>query len=387
VSAERWIAVVLAAGKGTRMKSDLAKVLHEVDGRTLLGQVLETAARLPLARTIAVVGHQAGEVRRRHLAYGIETALQEPQLGTGHAVMAAAPLLESEPEDASLLVLYGDVPLLRAPTLLELMERHRLEENGVTVLTARLPDPRGYGRIVRDPSGGFLRITEDRDLAPEERAIDEINSGIYTFRLQPLLRALGCLRSDNAQGEYYLTDTLTLMAEEGYPVGTFVLADPDEIQGVNTVEQLEEAGAILTRRRLSHEGECPVCLALLGHDLVLERRRGMAVLLDPHPYNSGHLWVAPERHVVSAESLTAAESDLLWSLAREAEGWLEACYHPQAFNLGYNSGRQGEHLRLHVIPRWSGDSNFMPLIGGVNILPETLEGSRRRIVQARRPRS
>ena len=145
--------------------------------------------------------------------------------------MVAAPLLETEPPDADCLVLYGDVPLLRASTLHELMERHRLEGNGVTVLTAEVEDPKGYGRILRDARGGFARITEDRDLEPEQRGIREINSGIYTFQLAPLLRALGSLRADNSQKEYYLTDALTVIRDAGLPVGVFLLGDAEEISG------------------------------------------------------------------------------------------------------------------------------------------------------------
>ncbi len=383
-AAGNWITLILAAGKGTRMRSDLAKVLHEIRGRTLLDHVLDLARRLPTSRTIVVVGHQAEEVETRHAGPGIEFVLQEPQLGTGHAVMAASPLLSSDDPEADLLVLYGDVPLLRETTLRELMERHRLEGNGVTVLTARVPDPTGYGRILRDAGGRFREIVEDRDLAPEMRSIDEINSGIYAFSLKPLLQALARLRADNAQGEYYLTDALTAIREAGRAVGIVCLSDPEEISGINTVDQLREAEAILARREESGTGECAVCELLRKRaDLVLERRDQIVALLCPEPYNSGHLWIVPERHLVSGESLTEAEARGIFALAQEAEGWLDESYHPQGFNHGYNSGRPGEHFTFEVIPRWSGDANFMPLIAGMNILPETIEGSRRHILEAR----
>lgn len=381
----RRIGLVLAAGKGTRMKSDLAKVLHEFDGETLLGHVLETAGRLGLDRTVVVVGHQAEQVRARHGA-GLEIgfALQEPQLGTGHAVMVAAPQLQGEPDDAELLVLYGDVPNLRETTLLELLERHRLEGNGVTVLTAELENPAGYGRVLRDASGRFDRIVEDRDLQPEQRSVREINSGIYVFQMGPLRSALGELRADNAQKEYYLTDALTILRERGLPVGILLLEDEEEIAGINTPEQLSEAAAVRARRRGDPEEGCAACRALRTRpDLVLLERPEAVVLLAPSPYNSGHLWVAPRRHLVSFLSLTDEERQVVFDLAGEAERWLAEAYRPQAFNLGYNSGRAGEHLVLQVIPRWSGDSNFMPLIGGANILPQTLAGSRRAIEEAR----
>jgi len=384
-AARPWIGLVLAAGKGTRMKSDRAKVLHEIEGKSLLGHVLDTAAELGLSRTIVVVGHQAEEVRGAHAAWEVETVLQEPQLGTGHAVIVAAPLLRGTPPDADCLVLYGDVPLLRATTLGELMERHRLEGNGVTVLTAEVDDPAGYGRVFRDAAGRFERIVEDRDLRPEDRGRREINSGIYAFRLGPLLEALAHLKADNAQKEYYLTDALVVIRDAGWPVGISLLEDPEEISGINTPEQLGEAEAALARRRGRPTEGCRVCRALKDRpDLLLERAEGASILLAPSPYNSGHLWVAPHRHQTSFVSLSPEEAGRLFDLARRAEAWLEEAYHPQAFNLGYNSGRPGEHLVLHVIPRWSGDSNFMPLIGEAKILPQTLAGSRRHVEEARR---
>jgi CTP:molybdopterin cytidylyltransferase MocA/diadenosine tetraphosphate (Ap4A) HIT family hydrolase len=379
----RLVSLVLAAGKGTRMNSDRAKVLHEIDGRSLLGHVLDAAAMLPLSRTIVVVGHQAEEVKRSHADDGVEFALQQPQLGTGHAVMAAAPLLETEPPDADCLVLYGDVPLLRASTLHELMERHRLDGNGVTVLTAEVNDPKGYGRIIRNALGGFLSITEDRDLDPVQRGIREINSGIYAFQLAPLLRALGSLRADNSQREYYLTDALTVIRDAGLPVGVFLLGDSEEISGINTPEQLSDAAAVLARRRADPAEGCLACALLSREDLVLARYEGAVIALAPRPYNAGHLWIVPEQHLVSWESLSPAAAEHLLSLAVEAEGWLEEAYHPQAMNLGYNSGAAGEHLVVQVVPRWTGDANFMPLIAGVNILPETPEGTRRHILEAR----
>ncbi|MEZ4648941.1 MAG: NTP transferase domain-containing protein [Candidatus Eisenbacteria bacterium] len=243
---ETWSTLILAAGKGTRMKSDLAKVLHPIDGKPLLSHVLDTSARLGLAKSIVVVGHQADAVKEAHKGYDLAYATQEPQLGTGHAVMCAREHLEGL--SGNLLVLYGDVPLLRPATLHELMERHELGGNGVTVLTARLEDPTGYGRVFRDEAGGFLRIVEHKDLAPEEVGNDEINSGIYTFRIDALLEALSELKNDNAQGEYYLTDTLEMIRESGLPAGIMEVADPEEISGINTPEQLADAAAVRAKR-------------------------------------------------------------------------------------------------------------------------------------------
>jgi len=361
---QRWIGLVLAAGKGTRMRSDLAKVLHRIEGRTLLSHVLDTAGCLGLARTIIVVGHQAGEVQRGH-AHGTAALLEEPG-------------------DTNLLVLYGDVPLLRPTTLLELMEMHLLEGNAATVLTAEVPDPAGYGRVIRQEDGSFRGIVEDRDLEPGQRSIREINSGIYTFRLKLLLGVLGRLRADNSQKEYYLTDALGLLREDGCRVGISLLRDPEEISGINTPGQLAEAGAALLRRGGDLTG-CPVCEAVGGRadDLLIERSEGVVVLMKPRPYNSGQLLVAPQRHVISQVSLSDDEAERLWRTGRRAEAWLEEAYRPQAFNLGFNSGVAGGHLALQVIPRWIGDSSFLPIVGGVSIVPETLEGSRRQILKAR----
>ena len=378
---EAWSTLILAAGKGTRMKSDRAKVLHEIEGKSLLGHVLDTAARLRVENTIVVVGHQAEAVKAAHAQWDLLYALQEPQLGTGHAVICARSHLEGL--SGHLLVLYGDVPLLRPATLHELMERHELAGNAVTVLTARLDDPTGYGRVFRDEKGGFLRIVEHRDLAPDELGNDEINSGIYAFRLDALLVALSNLGNANAQGEYYLTDTLGMIRESGLSAGIMEIADPGEISGINTPEQLVDAETVLRARKQAGEGTwgSPVLdvLETRADELVLTKREGMIVALAPHPYNAGHLWITPEEPTVFFETLSPAARHRLFALGREAEGWLEKAYRPQGFNLGFDSGGSGQ-LVLHVVPRWIGDSNFMPVIAGVNVLPEGLPETRAKLL-------
>lgn len=381
----RFLGLVLAAGKGTRMRSDRAKVLHEIGGRSLLGQVLETASTLGLEETIVVVGHQADEVRAAHAAYDISYALQSPQLGTGHAVICAREPLEAAlrrgGDAAHLLVLYGDVPLLRSSTLRELMERHLLERAGVTVLTAELPDPSGYGRVLRGADGKFLRIVEDRDLAPDQRGVREINSGIYTFRLGPLLEALSGLKADNSQREYYLTDTLAIIRATGLPISIFQLADAEEIGGINTPEQLADAEAVLRRRAADGTVDgCELCHLLAQcPELVVERRDGFVLLLAPEPYNCGHFWIAPERHLVSFESLEASEASRWFAMQAEIEQVLSEVYRPEGLNVGWNSGFAGKHLRAEIVPRWTGDSNFMQVVAGVNLLPETLATARERL--------
>ena len=196
--------VVLAAGKGTRMRSELPKVLHRISGQTLLDYVLRAAGGLSPAPRTLVVGHKAETVRAELSGQqDVRFAMQEPQLGTAHAVMQAEPLLAGA--SGTMLLLSGDVPLLSTTTLTELLRAHHTARAAGTVLTAVLDRPYGYGRIVRS-QGHIARIAEERDASPSERAIREINAGVYAFDLEPLFPALRSIASQNAQGEYYLTD-------------------------------------------------------------------------------------------------------------------------------------------------------------------------------------
>lgn len=242
-------AIVLAAGKGTRMKSDLAKVLHVAAGRTLLDWSLHALTGVDVASIAVVVGHQANAVSAsmadHELAPLAATALQTEQLGTGHAAAIGLAALAADAED-TVIVMPGDMPLLRPESLARLVAAH--DESGVsaTVVSARVSDPTGYGRIKRD-GAGVLAIVEQSDATAEEAAIDEINTSVYAFRASVLESALGRLDSDNAQGEQYLTDTVRLIVESGGAVGALVI-DATEASGVNTVEQLGEvAQALVTR--------------------------------------------------------------------------------------------------------------------------------------------
>jgi bifunctional UDP-N-acetylglucosamine pyrophosphorylase / glucosamine-1-phosphate N-acetyltransferase len=239
-------AVVLAAGKGTRMRSDLPKVLHELDGRPLLAHVLDTARTAGIDRTVVVVGHQADLVRAVCRAPDLTCVLQEPQLGTGHAVQMAAGALRL---GGWTVVLAGDVPLLRPETLRRLITQTVTGQAAATVLTCVVPDAGAYGRIVKDGQGNLQRIVEARDAGPEELAIGEYNSGVYCYRTERLLAALAGLTTDNDQGEYYLTDTIGWLADRGEPVTTVTTSDPDEVVGINTVEELAAAGRLLADRR------------------------------------------------------------------------------------------------------------------------------------------
>ena len=226
--------VILAAGQGKRMRSDLPKVLHGIAGKPMLAHVIDTARQLGPARIVVVYGHGGEQVRQALDADDIAWALQEPQLGTGHALLQALPHLDpTQPT----LVLYGDVPLIRSETLRGLIAA--AGDAALALLTVRLANPRGYGRIVR-VDGAITRIVEEKDADDAERAIDEINTGILAAPTAALARWLPSLGNRNAQGEYYLTDIVALAVAEGLPVRSTQTDAPWEVQGVNSKTQLAE---------------------------------------------------------------------------------------------------------------------------------------------------
>lgn len=239
--------IVLAAGKGTRMKSDLAKVLHPCLGRPLIDWVLDQADAVGARHQVVVVGHQRESVMQAVGARGVHFAIQAEQRGTGHAVQMCREAMAGRGGDV--LVLSGDVPLLSGGTLQALC-RHHLEGGfAATVLTAMFEDPSGYGRLIRRADGQVARIVEHKDASEAERAVKEINSGIYLFHTEELFRCIDRLQPDNAQGELYLTDVIRFLVEDGLPVSALPTQDAEEIQGVNTVEQLAAVEMELDRRR------------------------------------------------------------------------------------------------------------------------------------------
>jgi UDP-N-acetylglucosamine diphosphorylase/glucosamine-1-phosphate N-acetyltransferase len=239
--------IVLAAGKGTRMHSSLAKVLHPLAGRVLLTYVLDVATSLAPQYVIVVVGHQAEKVRQVCAPYGVTCVLQEPQLGTGHAVAQAEPILGDFHGDV--LVLYGDVPLLQAATLRTVWDVHRRQQATVTVVTACLDYPTGYGRILRDASGRITRIVEERDATEAEKAVREINSGVYCLQAAFLFPALRRIGRQNAQGEQYLTDVVALAVAEQQRVAHVTVAEAQEVLGVNTHAELAHLETLLRQRQ------------------------------------------------------------------------------------------------------------------------------------------
>lgn len=237
--------VILAAGLGTRMKSDKAKVLHHVLGRPMIDYVVQTARTIAGDDVIVVVGHQAERVQGVLKGYTkLSFALQSPQLGTGHAVDCALPLVPDR--SAHVLVLCGDVPMIRTDTIGRLVQDHLSNRRDVTVLAVELGDPTGYGRIVTDPTGGVIAIVEETDATAEQKKIRMTNTGVYCFETRFLKEALDQIGNDNAQGEFYLTDVVGVGHRQGRRVGVFVTGDVHEFQGINSREDLV---AVETRMR------------------------------------------------------------------------------------------------------------------------------------------
>lgn len=249
-----FAAVVLAAGMGTRMKSALVKVLHELCGKPLVQHVVETVRAAGAHRLVVVVGHQAERVRQT-LGDGVEYVLQEEQKGTGHAVLQAEPALADY--DGPVLITFGDAPLYRSETIIKLLRTHRETGAAATVLTAVLDDPSGYGRVIRAADGSFARVVEDRDATPEEAAVREVNTGMCCVDAKRLFAGLKRLGTDNQQGEYYLPDVFADLVRRGERVEAVILDDPDEAEGINDRIHLARAERILRdriNRRWMEEG-------------------------------------------------------------------------------------------------------------------------------------
>jgi len=241
--------VVLAAGQGTRMKSDLPKVLHPVCGRPMLLHVLAAAEAVEASRTVVVLGHRSDLVIPV-LPEGCAVAFQERQLGTGHALLAAADLIPA----GLTLVLAGDTPLVTGEVLRTLVTDHAASGAAATVLTMRLEDPSGYGRVVRGPEGSVLHIVEARDASAEEAAIDEVNSGMYLLPAPLALEILRGVGSDNDQGEIYLTDVIAGLRARGEEVAASLVDDASLLLGVNTPAELTEAERLLEERSKKRHG-------------------------------------------------------------------------------------------------------------------------------------
>jgi len=241
-------AIILAAGKGTRMKSDLPKVLHPVCDRPMLAYVLDTARKAGCDRLLVVVGHKAELVQQTFAedSRDISWVVQSPQLGTGHAVMVCKDQLAGL--QGAVLVLAGDGPLIRPETLRELIETHEAAAAACTLATCILPEPGGYGRIVRDAEGNLQAIIEALDATDEQKVIKEVNVSIYCFDAEALRLAIGRLTNDNAKGEYYLTDALGILAAEGRKLAAVAAVPPEDVLSINTLDELAKVSEIMAAR-------------------------------------------------------------------------------------------------------------------------------------------
>lgn len=240
-------AIILAAGKGTRMKSDKAKVMHEVFFAPMVHHVLNAITPLGLQGAVVVTGHQAGAIEESLAGFDVAFARQEQQNGTAHAVLAAEDLFDDF--KGTVLILCGDTPLVRAETLQAMLAAHAASEAILTVMTTRMADPANYGRIITDEQGDLLRIVEEKDATPAEREINEINAGIYCVAGAFLFKGLRGIGSDNRQGEFYLTDLIEIARADGLAVNRHICADPLEVLGVNSRVELADAHKALQLRR------------------------------------------------------------------------------------------------------------------------------------------
>jgi len=247
MSHKKTSALVLAAGKGTRMKSNRAKVLHEVFFAPMIQHVIDAIKPLSLRETIVVVGHQRHDVEKALPGSQVAFVHQEEQHGTGHAVLAAREMLAGK--EGTVLILCGDTPLIRTETLRAMLDHHTAKGAKLTVMTTILEDPTNYGRIVTDSDGNILAVVEQKDATPEQRLIKEINAGIYCADIGFLYEALPKIGTDNKQGEVYLTDVVGITNESGHPVNRFVCPDSEEVLGVNSRVELAVAHARLQERR------------------------------------------------------------------------------------------------------------------------------------------
>ena len=237
--------IILAAGKGTRMKSKLPKVLHKVCGKEMLRHVIDAAKAAGSKREVVVIGNGAELVKEK--ISGVEFVLQEKQLGTGHAVLSAKELFKDTL--GTVMILCGDTPLVTADLLKKLSDAHEQSKAAATVLTAEMPDATGYGRIIREADGTFKKIVEHKDASDEEKNIREVNAGIYCFDIQKLFDALSKVKNDNAQGEYYLPDVLTVLKNSGKKISVVKVEDFTSTLGINSRIQLAEAEKTLRQRK------------------------------------------------------------------------------------------------------------------------------------------
>jgi bifunctional UDP-N-acetylglucosamine pyrophosphorylase / glucosamine-1-phosphate N-acetyltransferase len=333
--------VILAAGQGKRMQSRLPKVLHKLAGRALIDHVINAARELEATRICIVYGHGGEQVRDATAADDIVCVRQEPQLGTGHAVQQAVPTLTQAPVT---LVLYGDVPLVRAATLQRLISA---AEHGVAVLTAQLDDPTGYGRIVRGTAGEVRYIAEEKDASADERAVREVNTGLMALPTAKAADWLGRLTNDNAQCEYYLTDVVKLALADGVPVHAVAVGDAWETLGINSRAQLAQVERIFQRERANELLEQGVALADPARiDVRGALVCGRDVSIDVNCVFEGRVTLADDTYV--------GPNCVLKNVSVEAGTRIEAYSHMEDAEVGANC-RIGPYARIRPGTRLAED--------------------------------
>lgn len=322
-------AVILAAGEGSRMRSDRPKPLHMLCGKPMLLYVLDALAGCEIDRAVVVVGHGAERVTKKLQELGPDVRLdfveQQVQRGTGDAASVGLTAFVDDPDDdADVIVMPGDTPLLRAETIAALVAAHRDSGAACTILTADLDDPTGYGRIVRGRDDRVVRIVEQSDATAEEQAITEINTGIFCFRRSLLAPALRRLSPENAQGEYYLTDVVQVLSDAGHPVGSYIAPDPSETHGVNDRAQLADAEARLrarTNREWLRRGVTMVDPDTTYVDATVELAPDVTlfpgVVLQGRTVVGAHAEIGPGTHLV--DCAVGAGAVLEHTVARDAE--------------------------------------------------------------------
>ncbi|MFP4698469.1 MAG: bifunctional UDP-N-acetylglucosamine diphosphorylase/glucosamine-1-phosphate N-acetyltransferase GlmU [Eubacteriales bacterium] len=286
--------VILAAGQGTRMKSKLPKVLHKILDRSLLDYVIDAAKEVDSDKICVVIGHKS-EVVRKEINKSVEFVLQEKQLGTGHAVMQARDFIGKE---GDVLILFGDTPLITKTTLEELVNHHHHNNNDVTVLSTIVDNPEGYGRIIRDNKNDFIKSVEHKDATEEEKLVCEINSGMYLYNAKILYEALLNLTNNNAQGEYYLPDTLKYILDKGHKVDAMITKQSLDILGVNSRVQLIQAQKIIQDRINEYwmnEGVTFVDpkQAYIGKDVIIEKD----VIIYPNTFIEGNSYIGEDSEI------------------------------------------------------------------------------------------
>lgn len=302
---QEFMSVIMAAGMGTRMRSETPKVLHKVCGKPLVGWVIDVSKKAGSEQIVTIVGHKA-EMVEDALGDACLYALQAEQKGTGHAVMQAAEQIEKFGK--TVVILNGDIPLITPETIQKAIEEHTKKQNSATVITAVLEDATGYGRIIRNAAGQVQKIVEHKDATEEERAVREINSGMYVFNSADLLYALKELKPNNAQGEYYLTDTLEILLKNGKNIGAYIVEDADEIRGINDRIQLAEAEKIMQQRIYTRHMQNGVTFVLPETSLIEDGVEiGADTIVEPNVILRGETKIGKNCVVGSGSQITNSQ--------------------------------------------------------------------------------